>query len=127
MASIDGLDGHSFEEFLYLFFKNLGYNVEKTSKSRDFGADLIINMKNEKIVIQCKNYYNHNVGNSAVQEIATAKDYYNATKGIVITNWYFTIPAQTLADKVGVKLIDRNILSDILSSPSKLNYEYLIN
>lgn len=125
ISKIDGLDGHSFEEFLYLFLKSNGYNVEKTPKSRDYGADLIINLKNERVVIQCKNYYNHNVGNSAVQEIATAKDYYNATIGIVITNWFFTAPAQNLADKVGVKLIDRDNLTDILSKPYKLKYDYL--
>lgn len=125
ITKIDSLDGHAFEEFLYLFLQNNGYSVEKTPKSRDYGADLIINLKNEKVVIQCKNYYNHNVGNSAVQEIATAKDYYNATIGIVITNWFFTTPAQTLADKVGVKLIDRNSLSQILTTPCKLKHEYL--
>ena len=125
ISKIDGLDGHSFEEFLYLFLQNNGYNVKKTPKSRDYGADLIINLKNEKVVIQCKNYYNHNVGNSAVQEIATAKDYYNASIGIVITNWFFTTPAKTLADKVGVKLIDRNRLSEILATPCKLKHEYL--
>ena len=126
LSQIDCLDGHSFEEFLYIYLKSLGYNVKRTPKSRDYGADLIIKTKSETIVIQCKNYYNHNVGNSAIQEIATAKDYYNATIGIVITNWFFTTPAQTLADKVGVKLIDRNILTEILSSPKKLRYEYLI-
>ena len=127
LSQIDCLDGHSFEEFLFAFLKNKGYKVEKTPKSRDFGADIIINTKNEKIVIQCKNYYNHKVGNSAIQEIATAKDYYCAMKAIVITNSFFTTPAHVLAEKVGVKLIDRDILAEILLSPHKLRYDYLIN
>ncbi|MBE5757914.1 MAG: restriction endonuclease [Clostridiales bacterium] len=124
---IDSLDGKSFEDFLYYFFLSLNLKVKKTSLTRDYGADLIIDYNGEKIVIQCKNYYNHKVGNSAIQEIATAKDYYNATIGIVITNWFFTSPAQTLAGKVGVKLIDRNILSQILHSPNTIKNDYFVN
>ena len=89
IKDIDGLDGHAFEDVMYELFKNAGIKVEKTPKSRDYGADLIINTKLEKIVVQCKLYYNHNVGNSAIQEINTAKNYYDATMGVVITNSYF--------------------------------------
>ena len=83
---IDSLGGHDLEEFLYYFFRNLKFDVKRTKTSRDYGADLILNYKDMTIVIQCKLYFNHNVGNSAIQEITTAKDYYLADKGVVITN-----------------------------------------
>lgn len=111
---IDTLDGFEFEELLYLLFKSVGVKVEKTKSSHDYGADLVVTTKNQKIVIQSKLYYKHSVGNSAVQEIATAKDYYSANLGMVITNSYFTKPACNLANSVGVKLCDRNTLAEFL-------------
>lgn len=119
IRDIDGLDGHVFEDVMYELFKSCKLKVEKTPKSRDYGADLVITTKYEKIVIQCKLYFNHNVGNSAVQEINTAKNYYDATIGLVITNSFFTKPAKTLAESNGVKLIDRDGLIEFLSSNKK--------
>lgn len=111
---IDTLNGFEFEELLYELFKSVGYRVERTKGSHDYGADLVITTKTQKIVIQSKLYYKHTVGNSAIQEIATAKDYYSADIGMVITNSYFTKPACNLANSVGVKLFDRNSLIHFL-------------
>ena len=116
IRDIDGLDGLAFEEFLYQSFRNIGVKVSKTRSSGDYGADLVLNLKNGRIVIQSKLYYNHNVGNSAVQEVASARNYYNADSGVVITNSYFTKAAINLADATNIKLIDRNMLQEFLSS-----------
>ena len=116
---IDTLDGQAFEEVMFRIFKSAKLKVEKTPKSRDYGADLIITTKYEKIVIQCKLYFNHKVGNSAIQEVNTAKNYYNATLGLVITNSYFTTPAQNLAEVNKVKLMDRDKLIELLDSDNK--------
>lgn len=119
IEKIDSLDGLSFEEFLYYSFKSRRIKVEKTKSSRDYGADLIIYLDGYKIVIQSKLYYNHNVGNSAIQEVASARNYYNADGGIVITNSYFTKSAIILAEKTNVKLIDRKNLCEFLKNINK--------
>lgn len=116
IQKIDTLDGLAFEEFLYCTFKNLGIKVTKTKSSRDYGADLVLKLKHQTIVIQSKLYFNHSVGNSAVQEIATARSYYNANSGVVITNSYFTKSAKNLAGVTNIKLIDRNLLQEFLMS-----------
>lgn len=116
IMDIDGLDGHGFEDFLYLFFRSLNINVKKTKTSRDYGADLIVEYKDKVIVIQCKLYFNHSVGNSAIQEINTAKNYYLADKGVVITNSYFTKSAISLSNSNDITLIDRLGMSNLLSS-----------
>lgn len=116
--SVDSLDGKEFEEFLYYSFRSLGLNVTRTQTSRDYGADLVIKIKDQVIVIQSKLYFNHNVGNSAVQEIATARNYYRADIGMVITNSYFTKSAYSLAESNGITLIDRKSLSEFLISDS---------
>ena len=113
---IDCLDGLEFEEFLYYSFKSLGIKVTKTKSSRDYGADLLLKFKDQTIVIQTKLYFKHSVGNSAVQEIATARSYYKADSGLVITNSYFTKSACNLAESTQIKLIDRNSLSNFLAS-----------
>lgn len=125
VEEIDGLDGHAFEKVMYELLKNAKLKVHQTSKSRDFGADLIICTKYEKIVVQCKLYYNHNVGNSAVQEITTAKNYYEATLGVVITNSHFTKPAQALAESSKVILLDRENLKEFLALDRKRKKDYI--
>lgn len=118
IEKIDGLDGEEFEDLLAIYFKSLGLKVTKTKRSHDYGADLILEKDGEKIAIQCKLYFNRTVSNSAVQEIATAKDFYGAEKAVVITNSKFTKPAQILAEKIGVKLIDREGLVNMLKTSS---------
>ena len=113
---INTLDGFDFEELLYYIFFSLGYKVTKTQKTRDFGADLMLTHKGKNIVIQSKMYYGHSVGNSAVQEISTAKNFYMADMGIVITNSVFTKPAKTLAEVVGVKLLDKDWLIKMINA-----------
>lgn len=39
---IEKMDGVKFENYLYYLFLSLGYKVELTPTSNDFGADLII-------------------------------------------------------------------------------------
>lgn len=113
---IDGLDGEDFEELLAMIFRQRGLKVTKTKKSHDYGADLLVSTKDEVIAIQCKLYYNRSVSNSAVQEIATAREFYQASRAVVITNSRFTRPAEILADKIGVKLIDRQSLQTLIAN-----------
>lgn len=120
IEKIDSLDGRGLEDFLYYYLTSLGFKVKKTKHSHDYGADLIVEFQKKIIVIQCKLYYNHSVGNSAIQEIATAKNYYNALRAIVITNSYFTNSAITLSKASDVTLIDRNIFASLLGK-SKAN------
>lgn len=126
IEKLDMLDGYGLEDFLYMYFSSMGLKVEKTKKSRDYGADLIIMYKGKKIVIQCKLYYNHSVGNSAIQEIATAKNYYLADKGVVITNSFFTPSAINLSKCTNISLIDREYLANLLSA-SDLDKKYLLH
>jgi len=123
---IDSLDGLAFEEFLYYSFKSLGIKVTRTKSSRDYGADLVLKIKKQTIVIQSKLYFNHSVGNSAIQEIASARTYYNADSGVVITNSYFTKSACNLATSTQVRLVDRNMLCEFLSS-NKSRKKKIIN
>lgn len=114
LADLDGLDGYEFESFLKDLFSKKGYQVEQTKLSGDQGADLVVVKFGEKKVIQAKRF-GGKVGNKAVQEIMAAISLYQAQKGMVITNNYFTSSALELAKSNNIELIDRDGLEELIN------------
>jgi len=113
--AIDSLNGYEFEKFISNVFFAFGYNATVTKKGADRGVDVIATRFTQKVAVQTKMYYNHNVSNSAIQQIYTAKEYFNANIAVVVTNSYFTKSAIELAEKLSVVLIDRTTLTSVLS------------
>lgn len=109
---IDIMEGYEFEEYLKTLFFYDGYQTEITTKSRDFGADLIISKDGERCIVQAKRY-SKTVGVKSVQEIIGALKHYNAESVMVVTNSYFTDSAEILAKENDVRLVDRNELIEI--------------
>jgi hypothetical protein len=113
LAEVDNLNGYEFEDFLKKLFSRMGYQVEQTRLSGDQGADLVVVKFGEKTVIQAKRY-SGKVGNYAVQEIMAAISLYQAQKGMVVTNSYFTPAAVELARANRIELIDRDALKNLV-------------
>lgn len=109
ISRIDKMTGEEFEYYLKLRFEKEGYKVEMTKASQDYGADLILTNKAETIVVQAKRY-EANVGTAAIQEVVSAKKYYQADNCMVVTNSNFTINALNLAEANDVELRDRDDL-----------------
>lgn len=147
---IDKLNGFEFEEYLKERFNKLGYKSLTTSKTKDYGADLVLSGKNvikpvikldvslqmkkpflkikkyytssdNKIVVQAKRY-NSKVGMRAIQEVYTAKKFYKADEAWVITNNYYTDSAKSLAHACNVKILDRNDLMEFIIHKRKTDY-----
>ncbi|PHJ38129.1 type II restriction endonuclease [Desulforamulus profundi] len=118
IQEIDRMDGTEFEDRIKLLYEDMGYSVEKTPETGDFGGDLIANKPGERIVIQCKRY-SHPVGLKAIQEAATAVLYYKANRAMVITNNKFTPQAVELAKVNKVELWDRTKLIEALYSVTR--------
>jgi len=104
--------GYEFEHYLRNVFEKLGFEAQVTKASGDQGADLIIQKQGEITVVQAK-YYTGSVGNKAVQEITGAINFYNAHKGMVVTNSYYTKSAIILAKANNIVLIDGDGLSNL--------------
>ncbi|OLS03786.1 restriction endonuclease [Tissierella creatinophila] len=125
---LDTMSGLDFEKFILVHFQNQGYKGEVTKATNDYGADLILNKDGSKIVVQAKRWKDK-VGITAIQEIVGAINYYGASKGMVITNSYFTSNAQNLAKANNIELWDRDMLIGIMSKnqgknlAEKLKYE----
>ncbi|MGO4887283.1 restriction endonuclease [Anaerobacillus sp. MEB173] len=125
---IDKMSGIEFEKRMAILFSNLGYKASITPNN-DFGGDIILESKdNKKTVIQCKRW-NNKVDVKAVQETSTAVQFYDADEGIILTNNYLTPRARELANKVNVKVWEREKLIELLTieedqSLERTNYNY---
>lgn len=115
VEDIDLLDGYQFEDFLKDLYLKMGYDVEPTRLSGDQGADLVVVKFGEKTVIQAK-CYSGKVGNKAVQEILASMSLYQAQKGAVITNNYYTPATFELAEANNIELIDRDGLEKLIKT-----------
>jgi restriction system protein len=129
--------GRQFEEYVANLYIQLGFNavttttlrkqgklpgaIQKRGGSGEQGVDVCYydHNTNENVIVQCK-HYSSKISNSAVQEIVAAMPLYNATRGIVITNQYFTDPAKELALYNNVILIDRDELAKMIETVSKI-------
>ncbi|MEN6550769.1 MAG: restriction endonuclease [Candidatus Cryosericum sp.] len=109
IRSIDAMSGDEFEAFLCTMFAHEGYRVQRVGASHDFGADLLLHSRHGRIAVQAKRY-DAAVGIGAVQEVLGAIQYYQAERGIVVTNSRFTPSATKLAARSGIELWDREQL-----------------
>lgn len=107
------MSGHDFEKYCANLLSLNGFSsVSVTKDSGDQGVDIIAYKGDIKYGIQCK-LYSSRVGNSAVQQVYSGKDFYKCQIGAVLTNNYFTESAQELATALGVILWDGNYLYNL--------------
>lgn len=99
-------------------FRQLGFTVDITPASNDFGADLVLKCPrylDHSIAVQAK-FYGSPVGNTSVQEVVASLAVYNAKEGWVVTNSTFTENARSLAHaNRNVLLIDGTMLNHLAS------------
>ena len=113
ISQLDYLSGIEFENYLKSLFENMGYSVEKTKSTGDYGVDLIVSKKGKQMIIQAK-CYTRTVGVKAVQEIIAGRNHYNIYDAMVITNNYFSREAENLAVESNVTLADRTVLEKMV-------------
>lgn len=131
LSEIDHMEGHTFEYFCAELLKANRYEkVEVTPGSGDQGIDVIARKDGIKYGIQCK-CYSSDIGNKAVQEAYSGKEFYNCHIGAVLTNRSFTAAATELAKKNRILLWDRQKLVEmmkvadvLLSESDKAEYDH---
>lgn len=105
-SKVNELSGVEFENLIIDKFSSLGFKVESTPKTGDFGADLIVvNNEGSRIIVQCKRFKSK-VNLKAVQEVVGAMGHYAGDIGIVITNNSFLNSAVKLAESHDIELWD---------------------
>ena len=104
--------GIAFEVECSKILTDRGWNVELTPTTGDQGADLIITRGPIKMVLQCKNFASP-VGNDAVQQVFSAKQFFGASVGAVVSKSGYTNSASELANSTGVLLLSISDLSEL--------------
>jgi restriction system protein len=115
IAQVDVMAGDEFEVRLVALFASLGYDVTRTGARGDFGADLVLDDGDERLVVQAKRY-DGTVGIEAVQQAIGATRYYDAQRALVVTNSTCTPAARELAAANGVDLVERHALVGLLAA-----------
>jgi HJR/Mrr/RecB family endonuclease len=114
-AKVEDLSGIEFENLLLDKFVSLGFKVEPTPKTGDYGADLIVeNNDGTRIIFQCKRFKSK-VNLKAVQEVVGAMGHYAGDYGVVITNNTFLNSAVKLAESHDIELWDGDKLISFLA------------
>ena len=127
MFEIDKMTGEQFEERLRILFTNLGYKAERTSIGKvkpDYGVDLVIEKDGVRTAIQAKCYIKQLVGEDAVKEAYSGKNYYHCAEAMVVTNNNFSKMAWWLAKSNNVKLWSRNYLVKVLLTEKDLTFNH---
>ncbi|MFL5255930.1 MAG: restriction endonuclease [Rhodopila sp.] len=98
------MGGIAFEVEVQDRFRSLGWRVERTPVTGDYGADLVARLDGEIVVVQCKDYGSP-AGVRAVQEVHFAKAHYGATAAVAVARNGFTRAAIKAAEATGVQIL----------------------
>lgn len=120
LLDIDRLNPNLFEASIAAMYKKQGFDVYLTPYSNDKGADVVVLKNGENYLIQAKQTKSL-VGNEAIQEIYTAKNYYESKFNerfclLTITNNDYTSSARVLASVNNVHLINRDALDSLMKA-----------
>lgn len=109
--NFQNLSPYEFEDFVADLFERMGYTTKVTSKSGDFGVDVIAENRVERIAIQVKRHkLSNKVGAPTVQKTLGSIHKANANKTMIVTTSHFTGPAKEQARDGPIELWDKNIL-----------------
>ncbi len=103
-APAEAMSGIEFEDHVARIARTCGVPVIMTSVTGDWGVDLIVGHRPERLAVQCKRQ-SRPVGAGAVQEVVAGAPMHGCTKTMVVTNHEFTSAALKLAGLHGCELV----------------------
>jgi restriction system protein len=113
------MSGTDFEDYVARIARSCGLPVIMTSLTGDWGVDIIVGRRPNRLAIQCKRQ-SRPVGTSAVQEVVAGAPMQDCTKTMVVTNHEFTPAARKLAELHGCELVGRAELPRLRSTIRRL-------
>jgi restriction system protein len=113
------MSGTEFEDYIARIARSSGMPVIMTSVTGDWGVDLIVGKRPNRLAIQCKRQ-SRPVGSSAVQEVVAGAPMQDCSKTMVITNNEFTPAARKLAELHGCELVGSTELPRLRSTIRRL-------
>ncbi|MEM0543151.1 SNF2-related protein [Flavobacterium sp. j3] len=119
LLDIDRLNPNLFEASIAALYKKQGFEIYLTPYSNDKGVDVVVLKNGENYLIQVKQTKSL-VGNDAIQEIYTAKNYYESKFNekfnlLTITNNEYSSSAKILAKSNNINLLNRINLEELIN------------
>jgi hypothetical protein len=111
----DVKNGVEYEHYVAWVLSSAGWTPQMTPGSGDHGADIIASLGGFRVAVQCK-LYSSPVGNTSVQEVYSAKDFYGCHYAVVVSNAEFTRAARKISSSLGVALVHHDDLLKIINA-----------
>lgn len=108
------MSGTDFEDYVATAARACGLPVIMTPLSGDWGVDLIVGRRPDRLAIQCKRV-SRPVGPAAVQEVVAGAPMQDCSRTMVVTNQDFTPAARQLAELHGCQLVGGTQLGQLRS------------
>lgn len=126
------MDPYDFEHFIADLWTRMGWETEVSSAAMDEGVDVVARKTSpydQTTLIQAKRYGpNSTVGSPDIQQYASLSHQYDGVdKVVIVTTNQFTSQARDLADRLNVKLINGDDLTQLIADndAADLVAEYL--
>lgn len=116
-GALNAMSGRQFEALVGEAFLRKGYAVTGTGGAEG-GADLVLKMKGETFLVQCKQWRALKVGVNAVRELHGVIAAKGAAGGFVVTSGVFTEEALAFARGKPVELMDGKALRALIRGVS---------
>ncbi|MGX9790228.1 restriction endonuclease [Mycobacterium sp. MMS18-G62] len=113
------MSGLEFEDHVARIARSCSVPVIMTSLTGDWGVDIIVGKRPNRLAIQCKRQ-SRPVGASAVQEVVAGAPMQDCAKTMVVTNHEFTPAARKLAELHQCELVGRAELPRLRSTIRRL-------
>jgi restriction system protein len=113
------MSGTEFEDYIARVVRSCGVPVMMTSVTGDWGVDIIVGRRPNRLAIQCKRQ-SRPVGTSAIQEVVAGAPMQQCAKTMVVTNHEFTPAARKLAELHECELVGRAELPRLRSTIRRL-------
>jgi HJR/Mrr/RecB family endonuclease len=117
--AVRSMDGTRFEVFVADLFRAMGHRALLCGGAGDQGVDIVVNLRDERIAVQCKNH-SRPVDNRPVQEVYAGARHHRCVRAWVVAPAGYTRGAIDLAKSTGVSLHDANTIRRWIKEVDKL-------
>lgn len=115
LDQLRSISPYQFENVIAQMFERLGFTVEQTPYSNDYGRDAIMIRNDEKYLLECKRYQEGgSSGRPELQKFHSAIISDNAKAGFFVTTGAFTKAAIEFASTQSITLVDGELLQKYL-------------
>jgi restriction system protein len=97
----------AYEELVAAHFRERGYTTELTPSCSDYGVDVFASKDDQRLAIQAKMYGGtaRKVNRDMIMQLHGAKDYFDCTGAMIVTDGEVADSARKVAEKLNIKIL----------------------